>query len=386
MRIKKIKSISLTSFKALFNNKGRNFLTIIGIIIGIGAVITIMSVGNGLKEKANSFGSSGNADGQVLVQDRNNDINGSSYFTNSDLNLIKSLPGIRKVKKINSDMPVSIKVKIGNKYTDQNATIRNNNEGFEVIKGSEINRSSFDIGSNHILISNKLNKKLKKYSHGQKIIFINQKGYTIDGVFSSNSEADVLIPQKTYIKNYGNNPNQDTINLYINEGFNKDSTLKRVVKTLKTKSINRSTSDFKIVNKNAGMKFLGKIIDYITYFIIFVASISLFIAGIGVMNTMYMTISERSQEIGIRRAFGATKNDIRFQFLLESSMLTLTGGLGGIMLGEGFCYIIGLFAPFKPITSLQAILISVGVSVSIGIIFGIIPANTAARKNLIDIL
>lgn len=386
MEIKKIKSIFLTSVKAILNNKGRNFLTIFGIIIGISAVITIMSVGNGLKQKASGFSSAGDSDGQVTLQAKNMDVNSQLSFTDYDVQLAKTLPGVEKVEKVNSDMPVQSNVKIGDKASQQNIKLQNNNKSFTLINGDYLKSNAFSLGLNQVLISDKLNHKLKTYNHGRNTIFINQKGYQIKGVFSENEDSDILMPQKTYLRNFDNNSNQDTINVYVQKGFNKQATLKKLVKLLQTKSNVRSTAEFKLIDKDAGMQFIGKIIDYITYFIIFVASISLFIAGIGVMNTMYMIISERNQEIGIRRAFGATKNDIRFQFLVESSLLTFIGGVGGIILGMVFGYLIGLVVPFKPVTSLESIFISVGVSVMIGIIFGIIPANKAASKNLIEIL
>lgn len=385
MKLKKLKAILLTSFKSILSNKARNLLTMFGIIIGIAAVITIMSVGNGLKQKANSFGSAGNADGQISIQAKDVNSDQQPSFSKADVQLVKTVPGIQRVKMVNESFPTPVKVQIGDKISEQNATIKNNNHKVELLSGHPISKDAFELGLNQVLISDKLNQKLKKYSHGRKVVFINQKGFEVAGIFDG-KDSDVLIPQRTYVRDFGNNPNEDLINLYVRKGFNQKAMLKAAAKTLQTKSATKAQAKFAVVDKGAAMKSVGKIIDYITYFIIFVASISLLIAGIGVMNTMYMTISERTQEIGIRRAFGATKNDIRLQFLLESAMLTMLGGLGGILLGEFVCYLIGSMAPFKPVTSLPEIGISVGVAVSIGILFGIIPANQAARKNLIEIL
>lgn len=386
MKLKKLKAILLTALKSILSNKARNFLTMFGIIIGIAAVITIMSVGNGLKQKANSFSSLGNADGQISIQSKDLNSDQQLSFSKADIQLVETVPGIKRVKMLNKAFPTPVKVQVGDKSSEQNAIIQNSNHKFTVVSGHPISSDAFELGLNQVLISEQLNQKLKKYNHGRKVVFINQKGFEVDGIFEDGQDSEVLIPQRAYVRDFGSNPNQDLINLYVDKGFNKKATLKAAAKTLQTKSDSKSQVKFAVVDNKASMKFMNKIIDYIAYFIIFVASISLLIAGIGVMNTMYMTISERTQEIGIRRAFGATKNDIRLQFLFESAMLTLLGGFGGILLGEGICYVIGAFAPFKPVTSLQAIGVSVGVSVSIGIVFGIIPANQAARKNLIEIL
>ena len=122
-----------------------------------------------------------------------------------------------------------------------------------------------------------------------------------------------------------------------------------------------------------------------TYFVSAIAAISLFIAGIGMMNMMYISVSERTQEIGIRLAVGARPSDILIQFLLEAVMLTVTGELLGFALG----WLIGNgISPFLPqkMPWLRCFLLAFGVSSAVGVVFGILPARQAADKNLIDIL
>src|SRR5699024_8090197 len=129
------------------------------------------------------------------------------------------------------------------------------------------------------------------------------------------------------------------------------------------------------------------ILSGITYFITAVAAISLFISGIGVMNVMYISVSERTEEIAIRRAFGAKRSEIELQFLIESIVLCFTGGVIGIIIGVGISQLIALIIPnIYSITNISSILISLGVSTTIGIIFGWVPARLAAKKNLIDII
>jgi putative ABC transport system permease protein len=131
---------------------------------------------------------------------------------------------------------------------------------------------------------------------------------------------------------------------------------------------------------------ISQILSTITLFISCVAGISLVIAGVGVMNMMYISVSERTKEIGIRRALGATQQSIRLQFLLEGVTLTLVGGLIGYVVGIGFAYLIGSFIDVTVFIDLFTILLAVGIASGIGILFSVIPASEAAKKDLIDIL
>ena len=124
----------------------------------------------------------------------------------------------------------------------------------------------------------------------------------------------------------------------------------------------------------------------LTLFVSAIAGISLLIAGVGVMNMMYISASERSQEIGIRMAVGATPAEIMKQFLLESVMLTLTGGIIGLLVGAMDAWLIAMFLPFKPVVTVGSIVGTFAISSIVGIVFGLLPAKSAANKNLIDIL
>lgn len=131
------------------------------------------------------------------------------------------------------------------------------------------------------------------------------------------------------------------------------------------------------------MKNTQQIVDMITYFVAAVAGISLFIAGIGVMNVMYISVTERTEEIAIRRAFGAKGRDIEMQFLVESVVLCLLGGIIGLILGIIIATIVDLATPdmVKSSVSLGSVILAVGVSTLIGIVFGWIPARAASKKN-----
>ncbi|WP_230910411.1 ABC transporter permease [Weissella cibaria] len=134
------------------------------------------------------------------------------------------------------------------------------------------------------------------------------------------------------------------------------------------------------------LKGISKSISGITYFVAAIAGISLFIAGIGVMNMMYISVSERTQEIGVRLALGATPKNIMMQFLLEAIILTVSGGVIGLVIGTSVAAVASMAMPFRAIVTPASVALAFGVSTAVGIVFGLLPAKQAANKNLIDIL
>lgn len=136
---------------------------------------------------------------------------------------------------------------------------------------------------------------------------------------------------------------------------------------------------YDVFNPGSITEAFTKIISSITMFITLITAISLFVGGIGVMNIMYVSVTERKREIGIRRAIGATPNSIMLQFLFEAMFVTLIGGLLGILIGFVLSQIAGMFMPFKPVVTIKTFIGASATSVIVGIIFGIIPAYKASR-------
>ncbi len=117
-----------------------------------------------------------------------------------------------------------------------------------------------------------------------------------------------------------------------------------------------------------------------------IAAISLVVGGIGIMNIMLVSVTERTREIGIRKSIGAKNKDIKIQFLTEAVILTGMGGIAGLVLGVAFAAIIGHFAGITPVLSVSVVALAVGISMSIGILFGVAPANKAAKLDPIEAL
>jgi putative ABC transport system permease protein len=202
-------------------------------------------------------------------------------------------------------------------------------------------------------------------------------------------ESLIQIPSKTFNKYMGNlTQGMPQLLVTVEKGSDKKDVGKKVEKVLNKKGTGVSEGQYSYEDNEAVMKTIGSVLDTITYFVAAVAGISLFIAGIGVMNVMYISVTERTEEIAIRRAFGAKGRDIEIQFLVESVVLCLIGGIIGLILGIIIATLIDLVTPemVKSSVSLGSVILAVGVSTLIGIIFGWIPARSASKKELIDII
>ena len=156
--------------------------------------------------------------------------------------------------------------------------------------------------------------------------------------------------------------------------------------TSKLNTLHNTEDAYQVMNMEEIAQGVGQITRIMTLIIGSIAGISLVVGGIGVMNIMLVSVTERTREIGIRIAIGATKRQILIQFLIESITLTLIGGILGILLGWGVVTLVSVFAGLPGLISWQVVLGGVLFSMVIGIIFGILPANKAARLNPIDAL
>ncbi|MGL5899595.1 MAG: ABC transporter permease, partial [Lactobacillaceae bacterium] len=222
-------------------------------------------------------------------------------------------------------------------------------------------------------------------------IELNGVSYTIAGVIEDEAELkeyqnyDVVVPKKFYMNNGADIPH-DSMKLTFVKGADVSKETRAIVQDLNKKGSQHGNGSYDFMDMGDILKGASDTIKAVTYFVVAIASISLFIAGIGVMNMMYISVSERTQEIGIRMAVGATQHQILWQFLIEAIILTLTGGMIGYLSGIGLAKIISSFLPFKAIVTFSTFLLAFGTSTIIGLIFGILPAKTASNKNLIEIL
>lgn len=391
----RLSNILIVSLRSIMKNKRRNIFTMIGIIIGIAAVITIMALGNGFKKTANEqFSDSGASKDAALIsfmQSTDADIK-TEPFAPSDIQLAEREKGVEKAQ-IKKDKDQAFTAKVTNSRKNGNANIYVKDQFSNVDEGHGFNQGDNAIENKVVTIDKKLAEDLfdkPKKAVGQSL-YINGQGFKIVGITTGDGFENNVVHMPTQtLENYLPNLTQDfaQLEVKIEDGHNKKEVGERVAKVLSKKGSGQAAGSYQYSDMEEMMKGISKIFDGITYFVATVAGISLFIAGIGVMNVMYISVAERSEEIAIRRAFGAKARDIEIQFLVESVVLCLIGGIIGLLLGIGIASLVDVVTPdyIKSAVSLGSVLLAVGVSTLIGIIFGWIPARAAAKKELIDII
>lgn len=396
----KFKDTIITAFQSLKINKKRSLMTIIGIIIGIAAVITIMAIGNGVNKMATDQ-IKGSNNGQLnadieYIADNDKSANG---FNGSDISLIKGSNFSNKIAKVKvsalSDNMGQTSGLINGKDTDIPFGVvhKASDKPSEVTSGHFFKQDDLNSGQNEMLIDKSMAKQYfgSKDNASGKSVTLGGQAYTVIGTFSDNDKfynAHVLVPYNAYVKTESDEGS--IMQLTVIRGENPKKVGYAAQKLLNKSGTNHNNGTYRYTDTNAMISQISKILNGLTFFVSAVAGISLFIAGIGVMNMMYISVSERTQEIGIRLAVGATETNIRDQFLIESVILTAIGGILGLILGYliaiGVVKLIPGDMHIKAIITLGNILFAVGVSTFVGILFGWLPAKQAANKNLIDIL
>lgn len=386
-----------SSFDDFKRNKVRTFLTSLGIMVGVLSVVLLIALGLGLKNyiegQFKSMGANlimilpgsgftgeggGGFGGQGIV--------GGVSFDEKD---IKSLERISEIDYI---VPIymkgtSIEANGNKKY---GSIMGINDDGFKLMNiesdgGLFFTRKDVLSGSKVAVLGNTVAIDLFNNSEnavGKTIRFENQR-YKVLGVAKKKGDRDmdtaILVPYKS---TYGNlNPDKKFFAIYL--GIKSDDLISNTKKKAEEILLKRyDEEDFAVTEQSELLSSVNQIFGIINTVLIAIGSISLFVGGIGIMNIMYATVTERTKEIGIRRAIGATEKDILMQFLTESVVLSLLGGIAGLFLSAIIIWIIRFFFPAS--LNLVAVLVAVFVSSGIGILFGVFPARRAAKLSPIE--
>ena len=390
-----------TALKAIKKNRRRSMLTMLGIIIGISAVITIMAIGRGF-EKYTVESLTGDKDAKVVVEvnfeprDFSLYDSNESFFEDIDITKIKQIDGVADVVPdvIESGIIyVDVATKKGT-TTKLIELVGNTDEA--IIEGRNITNSDYVSRNKVAVIDN--DTALELFGSEENAvgngIDIEGELFTIVGVYAteeldslfSMDDANVMISDSSYYYYFKEEDNNHSITATIENGYQPNLVTTDILNFLEEEGSKKDIGIYNIYDTSLLTDGISSILGAITYFISAIAGISLFIAGIGVMNMMYISVAERTSEIGIRRAMGATEKSIRLQFLLEGMTITMIGGGIGYTLGMIFASTISLFLPFPVSIDLFTIMLAISVSTLIGLIFSVIPASVAAKKDLIDIL
>ncbi|AID43862.1 ABC transporter permease [Staphylococcus xylosus] len=390
--MKNLSNIIAISFKSILKNKRRNIFTMIGIIIGIAAVITIMSLGNGFKKTAaDEFSDSGAGKNSALISfmTSSGESAKNNPFSQQDIGIVKQIDGVSDAKiKETEDQGYSAKMTNPQKKGD--ISILKKDEVTSPEEGKGFDSEDNELRKKVVTVDDKIAKDVFNKDAIGKTLYIDGQGFEVVGIVNDmmNPKA-VSMPSQTF-NQYMGNLQQDfpSLQLTIADNANKKEVANKVADKLNKNGSGISDGSYSYNDTEEMMKGINKVFDGITYFVAAVAGISLFIAGIGVMNVMYISVTERTEEIAIRRAFGAKSRDIELQFLVESVVLCVLGGLIGLILGILIASLVDAVTPdyIKSVVSISSVVIAVGVSMLIGIVFGWIPARAAAKKELIDII
>ncbi|TSC93333.1 MAG: Uncharacterized protein CEN89_116 [Candidatus Berkelbacteria bacterium Licking1014_7] len=399
-----------SGIKSIWANKIRSFLTMLGMIIGVGSVITLISIGKGVYSDVTSivqdmgtnlvFIVSGDISGMTQSTGGNYAANPANFIKSDilkkeDLATIKAMPEVEYFSAMNilsgflafenkNAYPMIVGVQPDAIYIIQNLTID---------KGRFF--TSDDDGKNYIILTPNQIEALfgdKNFNPIGKKIMVTKQEFEVLGtvkqkkqetnIISSDFDNMAFIPFETVNKISGSTQIM-RIFCKIDGNYNvKDSAEKIKNKLLET----HTKDEVSVLTQEDMLDMMSSILNIITMLITAIASISLIVGGVGIMNIMLVSVTERTREIGIRKAVGATNSEILKQFLLEAIVLTIIGGLIGVLVAFGAGLVFKRFTDISAIIDLPTIGLALGISVAIGIIFGLFPALRAARKDPVEAL
>jgi putative ABC transport system permease protein len=401
--------IIIESLESLNSNKLRSGLTILGIVIGVAAVIAMLAIGQGAQDTI-SGEISGIGTNLLFVFSGNNQANVRNIrpLTMSDAEALRdpfAAPSVENVAPVLQRNGLNV-----SSSTEQStATVTGVTSAYETVRNYTVSEGSF-ITEEHnlgrasvVLLGPELAEKLFGRSEGLvgETVRLEGQPFRVIGILQSRgggafgSEDNVaLIPLSTararIIPRSG-----ERVDVVFVQATNAESVpqaAEEIAQILRTRHRTEpGLDDFTVLSQQDFLQVAASITGVFTAVLGGIAAISLLVGGIGIMNIMLVSVAERTREIGLRKALGARRRDILVQFLTESSLLSLIGGLVGILLGWLISTAVGQFAiangtPINPSISLNAVLLATIFSAAVGLFFGIYPANRAAALEPVEAL
>lgn len=390
-------------------NKGRSFLTMLGIIIGIASVIAIVSIGEGTKNQMNSE-IDGIGGGQIAVSVSNDAITESEFITAEDVQAVREIDTVEGVNVSESydGETVTGKGNFSIMLTAEgpDAKLLNNSE---MKYGNYFGENEIEEGKNVCVISDADAKRLFGTDDvvGMNLditCYDSSKSFRIMGVTTQKENGTfvsytydgmpvaVNIPYSSMEDLAGATDEFYSLTIQGDKTLDSQIIADQVVHVLEKRHQCAGDEYFQVQSFQDVMQSMNEMLGMVTAFISFVAGISLLVGGIGVMNIMLVSVTERTREIGIRKSLGAKTSSIMLQFLAEAAILTVIGGLIGIILGilaaYGICSVISgsIGMTIIPGISPTVIFVATLFSCAVGVFFGIYPAKKAARLSPIEAL
>jgi ABC-type antimicrobial peptide transport system permease subunit len=401
----KIKDLFFEIFRSILSNKSRSGLTILGIVIGIAAVIAMISIGQGasnqIQKSIEGLGSNlltivpgAVRPGIGIVSTGRG---GAQTLKNDDADALKKIEGVaatspelsRRFQIVSPSGKNTNSLVVG--VISDYAVVRNLNIAYGNFINENQNRGFAKVA---VLGSQSAKDLFGDEDPLGKYIRINKINFLVVGVAAprggtgfANYDDFVYIPLNTMQKVLAGVDYLSALAVKVSSKDLMDQVRDEIVSTLVIRHrVPLDNPDFTIISQQDVLGTLNQVINTFTIFLASVAGISLLVGGIGIMNMMLTVVTERTKEIGLRKAIGAKTKDISLQFLLEAAVITIIGGIIGIILGWLISFAISKIAGISTSVSLFAILLSFGISGLIGIVFGYYPARRASKLNPIEAL
>lgn len=384
------------SFKSLMASKLRSILTMLGIIIGVAAVIAIMSIGQGLMNQVNEmFSSLGANIIQVGVFGRGES---SRQVTVDDMyDLVNENPDL--LCDLSPLVNVEGQAKSGTETFEQ-TSLNGVSEAYDSLQLLKMSQGRFlqyvDVArKEHVCVVGSY--VAENYLGGDalgKVIKINGEALTVIGVIEQqgdnterSEDNNIFLPYTVALQLNGTS----RVNNYGLNATSKENiaAARETIEAMLAAKLSSDDDDggfYYVESLSEMLEEYNKMQNTIVTVLAAIAGISLLVGGIGIMNIMLVSVTERTREIGIRKSLGAKRRDIRLQFIIEAASTSAIGGVIGIVLGSLVGAVAGVLMKTTITPTLSPILLSFGISVGIGIIFGYLPANKAAKLNPIDAL
>lgn len=391
---------------SLRQNRGRTFLSALGISIGVASIVLILSLTGGI-DRLISTNSNKEYANLILVRPSTtksvtdniiDELTSNNQYIKSNLTL-EDVETISKIKEVSAVSPLAISNSAitVNDRAHQGVSVVATNADLEKILGLHIKNGQFldySLRENVAVIGYDIATQMfggteaitKTFNYnGQQFMVVGVLDKVEDPINFNGVDLDnsILINIK-YASTFESSIQIQQINVRTNTT---DDVTKAVesIKANLTKAKNGDQS-FELITGDTNLHPAGSLLSIISSMLTLVASISLIVGGVGIMNIMLVSVSERTREIGIRKAVGASASNILLQFLFESIILSILGALMGFILGYIFAFLISLITPFAPHISWEILGITGAVSIIVGVIFGIYPAIKAASKDPITSL
>ena len=391
---------------SLRHNRGRTFLSALGIAIGVASIVLILSLTGGINRLISTNSSKENANlilirpnsGKSLADNIIDELTSNNQYIKSNLTL-EDVDTISKIEGVSAVAPLAISnsaIKISD-HIHQNISIVATSSDFEKIMSLKLKNGQFlDYGLRENVAVLGYNIAVQLFGGTEaitKTFNYNGKQFMVVGVvdevqdpinFNGIDIDNSIFINVKYASTFESSIQIQQINIRTATTDAVSSTADEI--KAKLASAKNGDESFDIITGDSNIHPAGSLLSIVSSMLTLVASISLIVGGVGIMNIMLVSVSERTREIGIRKAVGASGGNIMLQFLFESIILSILGSIMGFLLGYLFAFLISLVSPFAPHISWEILGITGAVAIVVGVIFGLYPAIKAACKDPITSL